>query len=111
MLAMGELKIRGNKQMKITNWLGYFCLIAIVYVAPAIAQSTFVSDKAGEGALSFPDFDYQKECEKIGQPHPPRQGGDTTMLINSCLDEETASRKSAEYKWFRKCPCRGNDSR
>jgi hypothetical protein len=64
-------------------------ILILSFVAPAMAQS------------AFPNFDYQKECEEFGQPHPPtRQAGDITMLlINNCLDEETSSRKSAEYKW------------
>jgi hypothetical protein len=62
--------------------------VSFACVAPAMAQST------------FPDFDYQKECEKLGRPHPPSDvTHDTTMLINYCLDGEASARKSAEYKW------------
>jgi hypothetical protein len=47
---------------------------------------------------TFPDFDYQKECEKLVQRHD-LETFDTTMLVNNCLDEEARYRKSAEYKW------------
>jgi hypothetical protein len=62
--------------------------VSFACVAPAMAQST------------FPDFDYQKECEKLGRPPLSNpKTDDATMLVNYCLDEEASSRKSAEYKW------------
>jgi hypothetical protein len=62
--------------------------VSFACVAPAMAQST------------FPDFDYQKECEKLGRPTTGEtRSADTTALVNYCLDKQAEYRKSAEYKW------------
>jgi hypothetical protein len=77
----------GKYQAFVTSNVAATILI-LSFVAPAMAQST------------FPNFDYQKECEKLGRPPLSNpKTDDTTMLVNNCLDKEAAYRKSAEYKW------------
>jgi hypothetical protein len=76
------------KKEKVMFMKTVLTMLFTIFVAPAMAQSI------------FPDFDYQKECEKLGQPPLSNpKTDDITMRVNNCLDGEASYRKSAEYKW------------
>jgi hypothetical protein len=82
----------GKYQAFVTSNVAATILI-LSFVAPVMAQST------------FPNFDYQKECEKWASPQMKQWKAqrDTSFspveMVNSCIDDEAAHRNSAEYKW------------